>query len=553
MSWNSIPVAILAGINLYVALLYLGKHLIHSRRLGGQGHYDNLAFSLVCLTVSLYEIACAGLYSARDLQSGMFWQKLNFAGISLMATFLVVFVREFARLGRGWITSSLCAYFIAMIPISLFVEGPLTLELTRPLARTIELPWGLRITYHEVEPGLLFNVQMVVAFLGFVYLLTRLTSYYRVERLEGRPGRGTLSIIVSFYLFFIVQTSDSLVAAGVLPFIYLTEYGWTIILGSMAYALLIRYAELYDSVDRLNINLEKANGDLTEALLKAQEALRFRIHVQATLSHELRAPLNPIINFAEGLIEEFSEVAAVHCSACNGWFQSDDGKPPDDLCCPDCQRAGALKPEKRWAFTGDADLSVTNLKLIKSTGHHLLGVINDLLDSSSLELGKAVFHPEPISWSEVQGEVISSLSTLAQEHHVELVSQPLAEELRFVADRLKLKQILYNLLSNAIKYSPEQGRVELRVELADPQKLRLSVVDQGIGIASADKAVIFEPFRQVDNPTTRKSKGTGLGLAITKQLVELHGGQIWVESEPGHGAAFWIELPRNRPERDRKP
>ena len=111
-----------------------------------------------------------------------------------------------------------------------------------------------------------------------------------------------------------------------------------------------------------------------------------------------------------------------------------------------------------------------------------------------------------------------------------------------VGDERKVKQILLNLLSNAVKFTPEGGQIRVKATRGDDSAI-ISVVDTGIGIAREDQEAIFEEFRQVGSDYTRKREGTGLGLSLTKKFVEMHGGKIWVESEPGKGATFTFTLP----------
>ena len=113
---------------------------------------------------------------------------------------------------------------------------------------------------------------------------------------------------------------------------------------------------------------------------------------------------------------------------------------------------------------------------------------------------------------------------------------------QLVGDERKVKQVLLNLLSNAVKFTPEGGRIGLKAGRTDGM-VEISVTDTGIGIAPEDQAAIFEEFRQVGSDETRKQEGTGLGLTLAKKFVELHGGRIWVESEPGRGSAFTFTLP----------
>jgi two-component system sensor histidine kinase BarA len=111
-------------------------------------------------------------------------------------------------------------------------------------------------------------------------------------------------------------------------------------------------------------------------------------------------------------------------------------------------------------------------------------------------------------------------------------------------DPAKLQQVLYNFLSNALKFSPPSGRIVLAAKKTEAERIYISVTDEGPGIEQEKHKIIFEKFRQIDASVTREHGGSGLGLSISKELVTLLGGTIGVESEPGHGATFWIELPR---------
>ncbi len=294
------------------------------------------------------------------------------------------------------------------------------------------------------------------------------------------------------------------------------------------------------------ISLENARlyKRLEDALFKAQEAARIKTEFLATISHELRTPLNPIINFSEGMIEEFSRVEAAHCAECDNWFELDPGERIEEGSeCSVCSRRGSLRQGPRDKCGADEEICLQNLRIIKDTSTHLLSLVEDLLESSSLELGKASLHAEEIPIGTLVEEVVLSLQSNADKNSVALVSSPVPAELRLVGDRVKLKQILSNLINNAIKFSPREGRIDIRAQSIDPEHIRLAVSDQGIGISKEHQAVIFEPFRQIDGSATRKFGGAGLGLAIVKRLAELHGGNVHVESEPGKGSTFFVDLP----------
>jgi hypothetical protein len=187
------------------------------------------------------------------------------------------------------------------------------------------------------------------------------------------------------------------------------------------------------------------------------------------------------------------------------------------------------------------------------SAEHLLQLINDILDLSKIEAGKMVLEPGSFSVADLLDQSLTIVREKAQSMGLELVVElsPEVEALpEIVGDTRKIKQVMYNLLSNAVKFTV-QGGLTIRAyceSVADdatharPQ-LVISVRDTGIGIPAEHQARIFHPFEQVDSSYTRQQQGTGLGLALTRRIVELHGGRIWVESEPGQGSTFSFTLP----------
>ena len=246
-----------------------------------------------------------------------------------------------------------------------------------------------------------------------------------------------------------------------------------------------------------------AARDITDRKRSERELMfanRAKSAFLATMSHELRTPLNSIIGFSEVLI---------------------DGK------------AGALS-DKQAQF----------LQNVHESGRHLLGLINDLLDISKIEAGRLEVSKLPCASRQVAGEAAATLQPLADSRHVHIVLEDgdAAPVPPVAADPMRLKQVLYNLLSNAIKFTPAGGTVTLRSAVsADGGRVRTTVTDSGPGLTADDLAVLFTPFTQLAN--ARDRGGTGLGLALSKHLVELMGGTIGVDSTPGAGSAFFIELP----------
>jgi hypothetical protein len=179
---------------------------------------------------------------------------------------------------------------------------------------------------------------------------------------------------------------------------------------------------------------------------------------------------------------------------------------------------------------------------INTSGHHLLEIINDILDISKIEAGKMELEPEQFELEEIISELKNTLEPLVKKKQL-ILDVDTNQEYPVYADKLKIKQVLYNLFSNAIKFTPEKGKIAIDIDYGD-EDITISVSDSGIGIPPEEQDKIFESFRQLDSNSNRQYQGTGLGLALVKKIIEMHGGQIWVESEAGKGSTFKFTLPR---------
>lgn len=263
--------------------------------------------------------------------------------------------------------------------------------------------------------------------------------------------------------------------------------------------VLIERARLFDEVEAAKVELQQRAEALEEANVRLQELDRLKSQFLANMSHELRTPLNSIIGFSEVLIDGL---------------------------------VGEVPPEQREC-----------LENIRSSGQHLLALINDILDLSKIEAGRMELKPTTFDVAELLAEVQATVIPLIEKKsQVLTVEQPDGLP-PLTADRFRIKQVLLNLLSNAYKFTPVGGHITLSCRLADQAMMLFSVADTGIGIKPEDQGIIFKEFRQADGSLAREMTGTGLGLAISKRLVEMHGGCIWVESEYGHGATFSFMLP----------
>lgn len=236
------------------------------------------------------------------------------------------------------------------------------------------------------------------------------------------------------------------------------------------------------------------------ARAEAEAANQLKSKFLTNMSHELRTPLNAIINFAYLL----------------------NAGPENNL-------------------TEDQLELITR---IEASGRHLLGVINDILDLAKIEAGKLQLQFEnDIDLSEIVADALATTAGLLKNKPVELRQDLPAQLPRLRADRMRVRQILLNLLSNAAKFTA-QGAITLRVQIPPHAPvITLSVQDSGIGIAAQDIPKIFQEFEQIEGRLTPTANGTGLGIPISKKFVELHGGQMWVESEVGRGSTFFFTLP----------
>ncbi|MER3477085.1 MAG: hypothetical protein C4287_11860, partial [Leptolyngbya sp. ERB_1_2] len=183
--------------------------------------------------------------------------------------------------------------------------------------------------------------------------------------------------------------------------------------------------------------------------------------------------------------------------------------------------------------------------IIQDRGEHLLTLINDILDLTDVEAGRMFLQIQKFSLAQLAQQTIDLLQEKADAKQVKLDLELLpqrSQDFLFQADPHRVQQICLNLLSNAIKFTPAQGHVTMRVRVSGDTAI-LQIEDTGIGIPSHQRSFLFQKFQQLDASYHRKYEGTGLGLALTKQLVELHGGTIEVESTVGVGSTFTVFLP----------
>ncbi len=298
----------------------------------------------------------------------------------------------------------------------------------------------------------------------------------------------------------------------------------------------------------LAASLRVTNEELAEALVAAKESARLKGEFLATVSHELRTPLNSIINIPRGLLADFLTPPWAQCASCSAEFHLEpDESVTDATACPTCSRVGTLQVRTQPEYKGVAANTLEHLRMVQRSGNHLLSVVNQILDASKLEAGKETLTLEELPLSAVLDSAYAAVHPIALPRGIALAFPEPRPGFLVKLDAVKVAQILINLLSNAVRFSPDQSPVELEV-VDEGASFVAKVRDRGIGIAPEHHRLIFESFRQAEGGSTRKFGGTGLGLAIAQQLVQLHGGSIWLESAPGSGSTFFVRLPKRAEE-----
>lgn len=280
-----------------------------------------------------------------------------------------------------------------------------------------------------------------------------------------------------------------------------------IVIALMAALALIVLIAAMESSKKQSVMQQEHNSQLKEALDIARDANESKTTFLSNMSHDIRTPMNAVIGFATLL-----------------------AKDPDD----------GVKV-REYA------------RKISAASNHLLGLINDILDISKIESGKVSLHPSVFSLDELLESINVVVRPMAGEKQQSFdVTIGYIEHELFVGDKVRINQILINLLSNAVKYTPENGHIEFDITDKGNSStsfinMEFRVKDDGYGITEEFKKIIFDPFTRSESSTVNKEVGTGLGLAITKNIIDLMGGTIDLESEVGKGSTFTVELPLRIP------
>jgi signal transduction histidine kinase len=235
---------------------------------------------------------------------------------------------------------------------------------------------------------------------------------------------------------------------------------------------------------------------------KLEAASRHKSEFLANMSHELRTPLNAIIGVTDLLLEDARDL--------------------------------------------DRSEEIEALERVLRASRHLLTLINDVLDLSKIEAGRMELEVTDFHLPTAIDNALTLVRERADRQGIRLSGTVEKSVGTICADERKIKQVLLNLLSNALKFTPEGGRIDVGATVHEGL-VEVSVADTGVGIAPDEQEKVFEEFQQVGT-AAKKAEGTGLGLTLCRKFVELHGGQIWAMSQPGHGSTFMFTLPVGRPQ-----
>jgi len=261
------------------------------------------------------------------------------------------------------------------------------------------------------------------------------------------------------------------------------------------------YEQLWKSYQELEERVKERTRELEDANKALQQMNQIKSEFVSAVAHELRTPLTSIKGYATILSSG---------------------------------RLGKLKADQN-----------ERLERINKHSNELVNLINNLLDIARIESGKTTMAIEEVDLNTIISDVDEIISPQAEELKIKFKTNVNTRLEKILADRIQLERVLINLLSNSLKFTPQNGEIGLNVT-SDNEYIQFEVYDTGEGIEEKDLEKIFHEFYRADNAINREKKGTGLGLSLVKQIIEAHGGEIWVESKPGIGSHFFFKLPLNK-------
>ncbi len=476
----SVPVLMASTVCLYVGFYNLWMYI--------RGRFDRetIFFAVICFSIALYDVFTAGLYSANSIETGIFWQRLQFATSALFCICVAAFIYQ---LTQGGLRKTLIFFsfaFILFIFLGLFLNNEFTLSSDLPNLKHVKLGESINITYYEGQPGLLYQLQFLFIIAGFLYI------FFYFFRFFKSGNQKFLVILITFIACYVAIFNDIMVSSGCYSFFYISEYVSLLIILYVTYVRINKYIDL-------NIEVEQLNDALLKETKAAEAANIAKSEFLLNMSHEIRTPLNGVVAASELI------------SMCDTKEEVNDIQ-----------------------------------QIIQSSSQALLQSFDTILDFIKSRDGKLKLENKPFKLK----NVLSTLKTrffhkgmyilLALDFDVNDSTIPN----NLIGDKELLVQIFNYLLENAAKFnsnSPESTlTVKFKEKTIDKVTLEFSISDNGIGITPEHYEKIFDPFYQVDTSSSRQYDGAGVGLSVCKQLVELMGGEIGVKSDLDSGSTFFF-------------
>jgi signal transduction histidine kinase/CheY-like chemotaxis protein len=483
MSKLSIAPTVMASITFFVGVYWL---FIYFRRRASR---EDLTFALTCLALGIYDIYCAGLYSAADVAHGVIWQRGQLTSAALIAIAFTFFVSDYTkRVPRSWVIGMVSFFSVAAVA-TILDRSDLTWIASSPLIKRVHLPFGIDLTYYEANPGPLIRIQFAASVLSFAYFFLAAFRQYR----HGNKRRAKM-LIVAMAIFFMSVTNDVLVGLGLYSFIYTTEYGY------LAMVLLMSYSLSNELVEAIVIKEERRG--LEEKLRQAQKMEAIG-RLAGGIAHDLNNQLTPIIGYSD--------------IALNRQRSVDDLKGFIEQMRQSAEHAKDLASQLlAFGRKQVLDMAVININDVVSEFKQMLRrlIREDIEIRFSLDPDLGNIQADPTQ-----------------------VRQVLMNLVLNARDAMPKGGIMSIETENA---TIDKAYQAMSQDFVPGRYVMIGVSDTGCGM---DKAVIehvFEPFFT----TKQDEKGSGWGLATVYGIVKQHRGNIFVYSEIGQGSIFKVYFPR---------